>query len=121
MLCAASKTFNVAGLQQASLVCKNERMREAIAKESTACGVKSGNVFALAATRAAYTGLRRVAGRAESVSGRTTATCVTAYAKAHFPKVVVTPLEATYLMWLDCRALGLEQEELMRRICLTRM
>ena len=55
MLCAASKTFNVAGLQQASLVCKNERMREAIAKESTACGVKSGNVFALAATRAAYT------------------------------------------------------------------
>ena len=115
MLCAASKTFNVAGLQQASLVCKNERMREAIAKESTACGVKSGNVFALAATRAAYTdcdawldGLK-----AYLVGNRD---CVTAYAKAHFPKVIVTPLEATYLMWLDCRALGLEQEELMRRL-----
>ena len=115
MLCAASKTFNVAGLQQASLVCKNERMREAIAKESTACGVTSGNVFALAATRAAYTdcdawldGLK-----AYLVGNRD---CVTAYAKAHFPKVIVTPLEATYLMWLDCRALGLEQEELMRRL-----
>lgn len=34
MLCAASKTFNVAGLQQASLICKNEKMREAIAKDS---------------------------------------------------------------------------------------
>ena len=115
MLCAASKTFNVAGLQQASLVCKNERMRGAIAKESTACGVTSGNVFALAATRAAYTdcdawldGLK-----AYLVGNRD---CVTAYAKAHFPKVIVTPLEATYLMWLDCRALGLEQEELMRRL-----
>ena len=32
------------------------------------------------------------------------------------PHVIVTPLEATYLMWLDCRALGLEQEELMRRL-----
>lgn len=31
-------------------------MREAIAKEFTSCGVKSGNVFALAATRAAYIG-----------------------------------------------------------------
>ena len=38
------------------------------------------------------------------------------YARENFPKVVVTPLEATYLMWLDCRALGLEQEELMRRL-----
>ena len=42
-----------------------------------------------------------VAARAELYAGR---------------KVVVTPLEATYLIWLDCRALELEQEELMRRI-----
>ena len=32
------------------------------------------------------------------------------------PKVKVSPLEATYLMWLDCRALGLTQEELLDRI-----
>ena len=115
MLCAASKTFNVAGLQQASLVCKNEKMREEIAKEAIASGVTSGNVFALAATRAAYTacdawldGLKAYLADNRDY--------VMAYAKANFPKVVVTPLEATYLMWLDCRALGLEQEELMRRI-----
>ena len=115
MLCAASKTFNVAGLQQASLVCKNEKMREAIAKESVASGVTSGNVFALAATRAAYTACDEwLAGlKAYLMANRD---LVTAYAKEHFPKVIVTPLEATYLMWLDCRALGLEQEELMRRL-----
>ena len=115
MLCAASKTFNVAGLQQASLVCKNEKMREAIAKESLASGVKSGNVFALAATRAAYTDCDAwlVGLKAYLMENRD---FVMTYAKANFPKVVVTPLEATYLMWLDCRALGLEQEELMRRV-----
>ena len=43
---------NVAGLQQASLICKNEKMREAIAKEFTSCGVKSGNVFAFWLRRA---------------------------------------------------------------------
>lgn len=115
MLCAASKTFNVAGLQQASLICKNEKMREAIAKEFTSCGVKSGNVFALAATRAAYTGCDAWLDGLKSylMDNRD---LVMAYAKANFPKVVVTPLEATYLIWLDCRALELEQEELMRRI-----
>ena len=115
MLCAASKTFNVAGLQQASLICKNEKMREAIAKEFTSCGVKSGNVFALAATRAAYTGCDAWLDGLKSylMDNRD---LVMAYAKANFPKVVVTPLEATYLIWMDCRALELEQEELMRRI-----
>ena len=32
------------------------------------------------------------------------------------PKVKVTPLEATYLMWLDCRAFGMEQGELLESI-----
>ena len=66
MLCAASKTYNVAGLAaERRLICENEKMRERdLQRRFTACGVKSGNVFALAATRAAYTGLRRVAGRA---------------------------------------------------------
>jgi cystathionine beta-lyase len=34
------------------------------------------------------------------------------YVKANMPKIKVTPLEATYLMWLDCRALGMEQKAL---------
>ena len=111
MLCAASKTFNVAGLQQSSIVCKNEEMRKAIAGEMENGGVRSGNAFALAATRAAYTdcdawldGLKDylMANRDFTVE----------YIKANMPKIKVTPLEATYLMWLDCRALGMEQKAL---------
>ena len=115
MLCAASKTFNVAGLQQSAIVCRDAQMRKAIADEMAAAGVKSGNAFALAATRAAYTACD------DWLDG------MLAYIKDNYdyalatiaqqmPRVKVTPMDATYLMWLDCRALGLAQEELMARI-----
>ena len=32
--------------------------------------------------------------------------------KENIPEIKVTPLEGTYLMWLDCRALGLDIKEL---------
>ena len=38
------------------------------------------------------------------------------YVKANMPKIKVTPLDAMYLMWLDCRALGMEQQEMMNAI-----
>ena len=115
MCCAASKTFNVAGLEQSMLVCPNEAVRKAIEKDMTACGVKAGNVFALAATRAAYTdcdawldGLK-----AYLMENRD---YVVKFAAEHMPKIKVTPLEATYLMWLDCRALHMEQEALLNAL-----
>ncbi len=112
MLCAASKTFNVAGLQQSAIVCKNETMRKAIHDEMENGGVKSGNAFALAATRAAYTdcddwldGLLAYLADNRDFAAR--------YIAENMPKVKVSPLEATYLMWLDCRAFGMEQNELL--------
>ena len=98
-----------------NLVCRDAQVRRAIRREMGAAGVVSGNVFALAATRAAYTdcdawldGLK-----AYLVANRDFA-C--AYMAEHMPKIRVTPLEATYLMWLDCRALGLSQKTLLARI-----
>ena len=115
MLCAASKTFNVAGLEQSAIVCEDDEIRAAIERDMNAAGVKAGNCFALAATRAAYTdcdawldGLKAyLAGSRDMVA---------AYVAENMPKIKVSPLEATYLMWLDCRALGLAQEELLARI-----
>lgn len=115
MLCAASKTYNVAGLQQSAIVCENADMRAAIAREMNACGVKSGNAFALAATRAAYTDCDAwLDGLTAYLTGNRD--FAAAYIAAHMPRVKVTPLEATYLMWLDCRALGMEQEALMNAL-----
>ena len=115
MLCAASKTFNVAGLQQSSIVCRNPQMLEAIRNEMDGAGVKAGNAFALAATRAAYTdcdewldGLK-----AYLIGNRDFAMD---YIAKNMPKVKTTPLDATYLMWLDCSGLGFEQQELLDRL-----
>ena len=115
MLCAASKTFNVAGLEQSAIVCENEAIRTAIRNDMDASGVKAGNCFALAATRAAYTDCDEwLDGLKEYLMG--SRDLVMEYVAANMPKVKVSPLEATYLMWLDCRALGLSQEELLDRI-----
>ena len=115
MLCAASKTFNVAGLQQSAIVCRNDKMREAIRNEMENGGVKSGNAFALAATRAAYTACDEwLDGLKAYLTDNRDFTA--AYIAQNMPRVKVSPLEATYLMWLDCRALGMEQSELLDQI-----
>ena len=115
MLCAASKTYNVAGLEQSAIVCANDDLRAAIAKDMNAAGVKGGNCFALAATRAAYTSCDEwLDGLKEYLIANRD--FVYEYVKANMPKIKVTPLDATYLMCLDCRALSLEQQEMMDRI-----
>ena len=115
MLCAASKTFNVAGLEQSAIVCDNADVREAMKRDMAASGVKAGNAFALAATRAAYTGCDDwLDGLKAYLMG--SRDMVAAFVAEHMPRVRLTPLEATYLMWLDCRELGLAQDELLARI-----
>ena len=115
MLCAASKTFNVAGLEQSAIVCCNEAVRKAIAEDMAASGVKAGNAFALAATRAAYTGCDAwLDGLMDYLTG--SRDMVAAFVAERMPRVRLTPLEATYLMWLDCSALGFTQDELLARI-----
>ena len=115
MLCAASKTFNVAGLEQSAIVCCNEAVRKAIAEDMAASGVKAGNAFALAATRAAYTGCDAwLDGLMDYLAG--SRDMVAAFVAERMPRVRLTPLEATYLMWLDCSALGFTQDELLARI-----
>ena len=115
MLCAASKTFNVAGLEQSAIVCCNEAVRKAIAEDMAASGVKAGNAFALAATRAAYTGCDAwLDGLMDYLAG--SRDMVAAFVAERMPHVRLTPLEATYLMWLDCSALGFTQDELLARI-----
>lgn len=114
MLCSASKTFNVAGLQQAAMVCKNPDMLEKLRKEMNAAGVACGNTFALLAARAAYTRcddwldglIAYLDGSRELLSD---------WVAEYVPKAKMSPIEATYLAWLDMRAYGLTCEEMARR------
>lgn len=113
-LCAASKTFNLAGLQQAACLCRDGALRERIRKEIDACGVRCGNLFALEATRAAYNeGDAWLDGLLAYLSG--SRKVLSDLVSAHLPRAVLTPIEATYLAWLDLRAYGFSEAELLRR------
>ena len=113
-LCAASKTFNLAGLQQACCICPDEKLRNAFRHEMDKAGVRSGNIFALEATRAAYNeGDAWLDGLLSYLDGNRKH--LAALVAEHLPKAVLTPLEATYLGWLDLRAYGFHEEELMQR------
>ena len=106
MLCSASKTFNVAGLQQAALVCKNPDMLKALRDEMNAAGVTCGNTFALLAARAAYTESDEwLDGLIDYLDG-SRKTVMDAMAR-YVPKAKLSPIEATYLAWADMRAYGL--------------
>ena len=112
--CAASKTFNRAGLQQACCICPDEAMREAFRHEMDKAGVRAGNIFALEGTRAAYNeGDAWLDGLMTYLDGNRKH--LAALVAEHLPKAVLTPLEATYLGWIDLRAYGFNGDELMQR------
>lgn len=111
MLCAASKTFNVAGLQQATAVSMNPALLACMEQEMNAAGITCGNTFALCATRAAYEkgdawleGLMAYLDENRRV--------LSEWVKEYLPKARLTPIEATYLAWLDLRAYGKSCEEM---------
>ena len=113
-LCAASKTFNLAGLEQAAMLVPDEAVRAKINTEMERAGVRSGNLFALEGTRAAYEyGDAWLDGLMRYLDGNRKH--LTALVKQELPQAVLTPMEATYLGWLDLRAYGMNCEELMAR------
>jgi cystathionine beta-lyase len=101
-LCAASKTFNLAGLEQAAMLVPDEAVRAKINTEMERAGVRSGNLFALEGTRAAYEyGDAWLDGLMRYLDGNRKH--LTALVKQELPQAVLTPMEATYLGWLDLR------------------
>ena len=113
-LTSASKTFNLAGLQQAAILCRNQDMLAAMKKQMNAAGVTQGNIFAMVACEAAHLhgdawldGLRDYLRQACAILAEELA--------RRLPKAVLSPMEATYLAWIDLRAYGFTPEELVKR------
>ncbi|MBQ6891935.1 MAG: aminotransferase class I/II-fold pyridoxal phosphate-dependent enzyme, partial [Clostridia bacterium] len=109
ILCTApSKTFNLAGMQCSNLFVPNGALREKLKQEGhyptlTALGYES--------CRLAYTygeawleSLRTVLGENKKL--------VEGYLAKNIPVIKPFELMGTYLMWLDCRGLGLSKDAL---------
>ena len=110
---APSKTFNIPGLGLSALIIPHEAHRKAIQSHLASTGVSVTNPFSLVAFEAAY---RHGHDWLNALLAylHETREMVMAYAKDHLPRIKVVPAQGTYLLWLDCRQLGLSDEALQK-------
>jgi cystathionine beta-lyase len=107
-LIAPSKTFNIAGLDCAILICENKELMEQIkaAKRGILGGV---NILGVTAGVAAYKyGQPWLDAMLKTLEENRNYLC--RYVQENLPMIKVYPPQATYLAWLDCRQAGLPDE-----------
>ena len=110
---APSKTFNVAGLSTSIAVIPNPEIRESFLNFKHSIGIESPTVFGIEALIACYNeGESWLDEQLEYIQSNIN--YVNSYLEAHLPEIRAFRMEGTYLMWLDCRKLGLSQEALER-------
>ena len=108
---APSKTFNVAGLATASLVIPNPEIREKFKDYLNRIGLHLLNIFGIEAFTTAYQeGEEWLEQVLEYIEANYR--FVQDYLSVNIPQIKASEMEGTYLMWLDCRELNLNQNEL---------
>jgi cystathionine beta-lyase len=108
---APSKTFNVAGLGTAYAIVPNDSLRRRLQSDLRRYDLTMGNLFGIEALMTAYEGgeawleelLIYLQGNIDFV---------TDFLRERVPAIRPVAAEATYLMWLDCRGLGMDDEAL---------
>ncbi|ACR78872.1 MULTISPECIES: MalY/PatB family protein [Kosmotoga] len=112
---APSKTFNLAGLTTSTVIISNQRLRRIYNNMLSSLELNLGNVFGIVATEAAYRYgeewleqlLKYLKGNLEFLKK---------FISERLPEIKVVEPEGTYLVWLDFRGLGMDQEELRKFI-----
>lgn len=110
---SGTKTFNLAGLQASATVFPNLEMKEKYDRFWMNLDIHRNNAFSSVAMEAAFTEgeewleqlLPYLSDNFEFIRD---------YCEKHIPKVKPTVPDATYLVWLDCRELGMDNETLRR-------
>jgi len=110
-LLSPSKTFNLQGLGLAVLAAPRADLRDALHTTVASLHLGDANPFAVAAAEAAWRHgddwldalLAYLAGTRDLVAD---------HLRTRIPSIRLTPPEAGYLLWLDCRALDLDDAAL---------
>lgn len=108
---APSKTFNIAGIVSSFTIVPNDKIRKQFFDYLTASELEEGHIFAYLAAEVAYSScdewlkelIQYLSDNIEFVDE---------YLKNNIPRIKALIPQASYLIWLDCRELGLKQNEL---------
>lgn len=108
---SASKTFNIAGLGMSMLIVPNPQHKKAIEAVFNSWHVSAANPFSIEATIAAYQQGDEWLDQL-MIYLQQTYKWVEKFFAEHLPKIRVFPLQSTYLIWLDCQSLQLDDKQL---------
>ena len=107
---SVSKTFNLAGMQCSNIVISNPDLRAAY-KATMSCYINGHlNIMAYEAATLAYRYCEGWLDELLELLETNRKTAVDFFAE-HFPKAIVSPLEGTYLLWVDLRVYFKDQNE----------
>ena len=106
-----TKTFNLAGLQISNIFIPNAALRQRFCGRIACSGYSQGNLMGIVACQAAYRG---GAAWLEGLRGYLTGNLgfLRGYLRKAVPRIRLVEPEGTYLAWLDCSGLGLEDKAL---------
>ena len=108
---AASKTFGIAGLTTSSVIIPDVKLRTKYENKIQSMGLDNVNIFGIIASEAAYKygdeWLEQLL-----VYLQENLKLLQNYFEENIPEIKVIKPEGTYLVWLDCRQLGLNPKEL---------
>lgn len=108
---APSKTFNIAGLVSSWMVIRNPELRKDFYAWMSANEFSEPTFIATIATETAYTRCEPwLESVLEYLQGNVDA--VDSYLRNNLPMIHAMRPDASFLIWLDCRELGLSQEKL---------
>ncbi|MCR6097920.1 putative C-S lyase [Salipaludibacillus agaradhaerens] len=110
-LIAPSKTFNLAGLQASVIICANHDLQKKLNVIAKRQGSFTLNTFGIVAMEAAYRyGEEWLDELLAYLKGNVDV--VKSYIADELPELTLVEPEGTYLLWIDCRKLGLSDGEL---------
>ena len=110
---APSKTFNIAGIVSSYSIVPNDALRERFYKFLQAGELSDGTIFAYEATTAAYTyGAEWLQQMRTYVMENVR--FVESFLEHHISAIKAYPPQSSFLVWLDCRELGLSQADLVK-------
>ena len=102
-------------MQISNILIPNQSLRRAFRAELDRAGYSQANVMGLIACRAAYEGgAQWLDDLKEYLVGNLG--FVREYLREHIPSIRLVEPQGTYLIWLDCAALGLDDDALNRLV-----
>ncbi len=110
-LMAPSKTFNMAGLSTSMMIIQNPKLMRAYNRQMEATHLNQGNIFGTVGAEAAYNyGADWVDEMMTYLQGNID--FVMDFISRYLPEVKMIKPEATYLLWLNLKALQLSDDKL---------